>query len=512
MSFLSTIRKLFSPPATIPRQPVVYMRSLPKGRTSTDGNNMPFSSNWTFVPPTDFDANWEIVQFDQAWFERLRLSPSKLVDILIDFSPEVSRALWDYLRMSNAGWEHWAEAPGGIDEHELGNRATQTFIEALEDRYGSMDVVINRMLLSGFVRGAICVELVLDRRGRMPLDLAIVDPSTIRFRKRQDINLGEIWQPGQWIDGKFVPLDIPTFCYLPIDPMLNSPYGRPVVAPAIGTALFTLGVMHDLRRVIQQQGWPKLDIEIDLEKLAAIAPQMMTDGQHFSGFVQNVVDSVASYYGTLEPDDAYVHTSDTVLNRPVGALDSASIGAIDTVIQTLERMITRALKSNSLMMDLGESTSESEANRKYEMYMAGIRSLQHSVEAVLSRLLTLALEAQGIPAKVVWRFAESRASERLRDAQAAMMEIANERAKYDHGWVSQDEASEMITGRPADAPEPRNTQAAAPEMVQGDNDGGEAHNQASTERRILIAELRAGRVAIANAVNTVATNGYHPPA
>lgn len=93
-----------------------------------------------------------------------------------------------------------------------------------------------------------------------------------------------------------------------------------------------------------------------------------------------------------------------------------------------------------------------------------------------------------------------------------MMEIANERAKYDHGWVSQDEASEMITGRPADVPEPRNTQAAAPEMVQGDNDGGEAQNQASTERRILIAELRAGRVAIANAVNTVATNGYHSPA
>lgn len=509
MSVLSAIRKLFSPPAAIPRQPVAYMRALPKGRTSTGGGNMPFSSNWTFVPPSDFDANWEIVQFDQAWFERLRLSPSKLVDILIDFSPEVSRALWDYLRMGNAGWEHWAEAPGGIDEHEPGNRATQAFIETLEDRYGSMDVVINRMLLSGFIRGAICAELVLDRRGRLPLDLAIVDPSSVRFRKRQDSELGEVWQPGQWVDGKFVPLDIPTFRYLPIDPMLNSPYGRPVVAPAIGTALFMLGVMHDLRRVIQQQGWPRLDIGVDLETLAQVAPQMMGDGQTFSDYVAGVVDSIAQFYGTLEPDDAYVHTSDTVLNRPVGALDSASIGAIDTVIQTLERMITRALKSNSLMMDLGESASESEANRKYEMYAAGIKSLQHSVETVLSRLLTLALEAQGIPAKVVWRFAELRASERLRDAQASMMEIANERAKYDHGWISQDQASEEITGQPADVPGPRTAAAAMPGIIQGDNDGGEALNQDSDDRTVMLNELRATRIAIANATNIVATNGYH---
>lgn len=509
MGVLNTVRKFFSPPASVPRQPVVYMRALPKGRTSSSGDDIPFASQWAFVPPTDFDANWQLVQFDNAWFERLRLSPSKLMDILIDFSPEISRALWDQLRMGNAGWEFWSEVPGQADENIQGNQAIQAFVEALEDRYGSMDVVINRMLLSGFVRGAIAAELVLDRRGRMPLDLAVVDPSTIRFRRRQDPDIGEVWQPGQWIGGKFVALDIPTFRYLPIDPMINSPYGRPIAAPALGTALFLLGVMHDLRRVISQQGWPRLDISIDLEKLLAVSQSMLTDGQTFQGYVQHVVDSVASYYSTLESDDAYVHTSDIALNRPVGALDSASIGAIDTVIQTLERMIARALKSNSLMMDLGESSSESEANRKYEMYAAGIKSLQHSVETVLSRLMSLALQAQGIQARAVWRFAELRASERLRDAQAEAMEIANQKAKYDHGWISQDQASEEITGQPADVPEPRTAATAMPGVIQGDNDGGEALNQDSDDRTVMLNELRATRIAVANATNVVATNGYH---
>lgn len=512
MSIIDTVRKLFSPPASVPRAPIVHMRALPRGRTSQDTDNAFGFGAYSFVAPNDYESNWQLVQFDSQWFERLRTTPSKLTDILIDFSPEVSRALWDYLRMGNAGWEFWSERPGSDEEDEQGNQATQAFVDALSDRHGSIDVIVNRMLLAGFMRGAICAELVLDKRGRLPVELATPDPASIRFRKLSDPVIGERWQPGQWIDGKFIALDIPTFRYLPIDPKINDPYGRPVMSPAIGTVLFMLAIMHDLKRVIRQQGWPRLDLEVDLLQLVEVAPQLLANGQNLNDFVESLVDQISQYYATLEPDDAYVHTSNVKVNRPVGALDSTSIDSIDKVIQTLERMITRALKSNSLMMDLGESTSESEANRKYEMYMAGIRSLQHSVEAVLSRLLTLALEAQGIPAKVVWRFAESRASERLRDAQAVMMEIANERAKYDHGWVSQDEASEMITGRPADVPEPRNTQAAAPEMVQGDNDGGEAQNQASTERRILIAELRAGRVAIANAVNTVATNGYHSPA
>lgn len=513
MGFVDTLRKIFYPPAAVSRQPAArpfHFRAMPGGRATKNGDDSFASNTWAFVPPSSHESNWELTQIDPQWFERMRLSPSKLADILIDFSPEVSRALWDYLRMGNAGWEFWAERPNSDAEDERGKQATQAFVDALADRHGSMDVLINRMLLAGFVRGAICAELVLDKRGRMPLELALPDPASIRFRKREDPVIGEVWQPGQWRDGKIVPLDIPTFRYLPIDPMLNVPYGRSIIAPALHVSLFLLGIMHDLRRVIQQQGWPRLDLAIDLEKVLSVAPQLLADGQTAQEYVSHLVDDVARFYATLQPDEAYVHTSDVEINRPVGALDNKSIESIDKVINTLERRITRALKSNSLMMDLGESTSESEANRKYEMYAAGIKSLQHSVETMLGRLLTLALEAQGIQSTVTWRFAELRASERIRDAQADMMEIANERAKYDHGWISQDEASEVITGSPADAPEPRN-RPVLPQPTQGDNDGGEALNRNSDDRSTLIDELRAGRIAIANATHMMVQNGYHAP-
>ena len=102
-----------------------------------------------------------------------------------------------------------------------------------------------------------------------------------------------------------------------------------------------------------------------------------------------------------------------------------------------------------LLMGSNEAVSETHANRQWEIHVAGIRALQHLAENALQRLLRLALEAQGIQADVVWRFAELRGSEALRDAQTEQLRIANARAKFTAGWISQDEAAQEIVGHAA---------------------------------------------------------------
>jgi hypothetical protein len=427
------------------RLPQVSVRAMPRGRTSTDSGDSLQFGGWFIAPPADYEANWQLFNLRARDLECMDVN--RLMEVMADVSPEVSRALHDFQLMCNPGWEARAHIPGQEEQHEAGQAALDEFLSELDDLHGAVDVIFGRYFLAAFLRGALFAELVLDRGGRMPVDLVAPDPASVRFRKRVDPVRGVVWQLGQWQDSGFVPLDLPTVRYVPINPYPGSPYGRPLAAPALFTALFLLNMLHDLRRVIQQQGYPRLDLSIDTEKLRP-SREVMVDPGKLQEWTQAIVAMVEEAYGKLAPDDAYIHTDVVSVNRPVGTVDASSLGMIGDIIAALERMAVRALKTMPLMMGVAEGVTEANANRQWELYAAGIKSMQHYAETMLERLLTLALEAQGIQAEVQFRFAELRAAEELRDAQTEAMQISNAQAKYEAGWISQDEAAEEITGVP----------------------------------------------------------------
>lgn len=503
MGLLDNIRKLFTSP-TAP--PSLHMRAIPGGRASMDSPDAFAGASWLLRPPTDFDTNWQLMQLEARTLDRL--SPATIMDMMTDLSPEVSRALWDFLRLCNPGWEFEALRPGSEVQDKRAMDAIWAFMAELDDLHGSSDVMFGRLFMGPFVRGAFCAELVLDKRGRMPIDIATPDPGGIRFRQRSDPERGQVWQPGQWQGTEFVPLDRPTFRYIPVDPAPGVPYGRALANPALFTAVFLIGTLHDLKRVIQQQGYPRLDLVIDTQRLAETAPQLVADATAFNAYVSDVVSMVATAYSALKPDDAYIHTDQVTVNSSVGAVTQSSLAGIDGIIKALERMCVRALKTMPLMLALGEGSTEGEANRQWEIYAAGIKSIQHYAEALMERLLTLALEAQGIQSDITFRFAELRAAELLRDAQTEAMQIANAKAKYEQGWYSQDEASEEVTGHAADAPEPRTAAGGNADIVQDNGDGQEQLN-GQANRAAVLDELRAARADVAAAMQRVSVNGYH---
>lgn len=478
--------------------PLPSRRALPGGRASQDTLESYPASSWLMVAPNDYESNWQLMNLSAKSFEQIE--PARLLEMLADLSPEVSRALWDFLRMCNPGYEAKALRPGTTEQDERAQAALMAFAGQLSDLYGSPDVVIGRIFMGAFMRGALCAELVLDRRGRRPVDLVTPDPASIRFRQRTDADRGAVWQAGQWQGGKFTPLERPTFRYVPIDPLFGSPYGRPMAAPALFTTLFLLGLLHDLKRVIQQQGYPRLDLSIDTVRLAEAAPQIMSNGEAFQNFTDDIVRQVEAAYSALQPDDAYIHTDVVSVNGPVGTSDS-SLSGIDALITALERMAVRALKTMPLMMGIVEKSGDVQSNRQWEIFAAGIKSIQHYAEATLERLFGLALEAQGIQSTVSFRFAELRAAEMLRDAQTEAMRIANAKAKREEGWISQDEASVEITGSPAVGPAPA-ASTAGPDMVEGSTDGMQLNS-------VWLSELRQGREIVADALDAIQMNGYH---
>jgi hypothetical protein len=434
------------------------------------------------IPPPSPDQNWSALDLGAKTFSRI--NAATLAEYLVDLSPEVSKALFDFLRECNPGYELVASRPGTEEVDPQAQAALDTFISQLNDRQsGIFDVTISRLFMGMFLRGAFLAELVLDEQGRMPLDIATPDPWLVRWRRVEDPVLGSRLILCQWQAGRLVDLDAPTVRYVPVDPLSSTPYGRPLASPALFVCLFMLAVMHDLRRVIQQQGYPRNRVKVSLEEILKAAPQLASSWEALNAEARKAVAEVEQYIPTLEPDDTFVYTSMIDVLDAVGAGGAGNLEGITGVIDWLERSAVRALKTAPFMMAMSQSQTETMANRQFESHMLGIRTLQHYAETPLSRLFTFALQAQGIAATVTMRFEVNRAAERQRDALTDQIEIANARAKYAAGWISQDEASQEVTGHDADQQETRDGGGSPPVAVPATQNPDPGANRATQPGR-----------------------------
>lgn len=489
---------------------IVAARAMAGGRLSQDKTNQSMATR-TITAPADAESEWRVLDLDTQSLGQM--SPARLMELMSDLSPEISVGLWNFLRLCNPGWEARAYQPGSEEEDTAAQRALDDFLTRCTGPYDEttavpFDTIINLLYLGAFLRGAFFGELVLDENGRVPLNLATPDPYSARFARVNHPALGGVWQLGQYQQSQWVPLDRETIRYVPIDPLPGRPYGRALASPALFTALFLIGLLHDLKRVVMQQGYPRIDISVNFEMLADMAPPEAQPGtEEFENWVADVMAEIDSVYSTLQPDDAYVHSDTISVNRPVGTVSAESLGSIDALITKLERMAARAMKQMPLLLGIDESTTDANANRQWEIQTAGIKSIQHLCETMLEGLLQLALEAQGVQAAVEFRFAELRAAEMLRDAQTEQMRIANAMNKYLYGWISHDEAAKEITGRPADADEPRHipNNVAAPDIIGDDGDGAER----VIPWQNVLAEIRAARTAVGDRLEGVFGHNGH---
>lgn len=457
------------------RRPTGMARAVsPRGSVDTLSR---WSGLRTILEPPEESVDWALVDFDAHLLSHKR--PWQIVDLLTTLSPEVARAVWDYLRLLDPGHEITATRPG-TDEPDA--RAQQVLDETrtrISARHGSEKVMHARLFMGAVVRGAFFAELVLDKSGRLPVGLATPDPGTARFRRETDPVEGEVWQLGQVVKGVFRPLTAATVAYLPVDPKPGSPYGRSLVVPAIFPALFILNLMTDLRRVVAQQGYVRPDIALSMEKLQAMLAGDGTsleavDFNDLMDTAQSLIQEAAGAFGSLKPDDGYFHL-DLFTVQTAHGVDASATRAAGDMLEALDRMTARGLKTNPLLMGMAEGVSEANANRQWEIFAAGIKSLQQLCEALLERLYGIALQVQGVAASVRVRFAELRSAEELRDQQTLQLKLTNAILMEQQGYADRDEASVLAVGHAAALPAPLGPVDTAdttdPATTQGDGDG-----------------------------------------
>lgn len=381
--------------------------------------------------------------------ELRRMAPADLILRMIRVSPEMARAHYDFLRMANPGHDLNAVKPGTDEPDETGQAWLDFFERKLGLRRGSPDVCYNEILTNLFVRGASLTELVLGSDVREFIDIVTPDAYTARFKVVSDAEAGgQMWQLGQGEGRAFVALTRPTVKYMAVDKLPGIPYGTSPILPGLFPALFIITMLQDARRVVAQQGWPRLDIMVSVEQImATMKPEDRTKPEAVQAWVQRAVEQIASSYSQLDPDQAWVHSDTVTFGTPIGAI--GNLEGVAPLFTLLERMAVRALKSMPLLFGMPEGVSEANANRQWEVHVAGVRSLQRLAEEALSAHFSLALEANGVPAQARFKFHELRATEELRDAQTMLQKGQVGQLFELLGYWAHDEASMYAAGHPA---------------------------------------------------------------
>lgn len=184
-----------------------------------------------------------------------RYSPQKLLQLLKHNHPDVSQAVWNFKIIGNSGYRIRVTKLDGVSEHASGQKLIDDFIRGLDfysssgyEKSRSLDRIVDQMFDSALLRGAVAMEMVMNKDYSDVLYLAPVDPDTITFK----VEKGRV-VPYQ----ENVRLDIPTFFHEGLDETETDPYGTTPFLSVIQTIAFHQQVLEDLRQVIHNQGYGK---------------------------------------------------------------------------------------------------------------------------------------------------------------------------------------------------------------------------------------------------------------
>lgn len=459
-----------------------YTPTIKKGGRQTQPINAnPFGIlGYSFIPR----LQWQNITYNDIFGGIF--TAQQIMEVLPEISPDVSKALWNTLRLCNPGWDNDFVKVYKMDGETIDKNATDAlklFISGVNRQWGGINNVIDQYFSSAFLEGAVASELVLSEDLKQPLDLFSVDCWTIYFQRDVNQELVPFQQQIVIKNGgqPFVRLNTSTFCYIPLDPRVDDPYGRVPASAALQETYFLMRMLDDLGQVIHNQAWPRTDATIIEESIRNnMPPQYKGDKNKENKFVNKMIGDITAVLEQLKPDDVFVHTESLTFNKN-GAVE-ATLPDIKTIVDVLRMQVIVGLKQLPILMGLTDSSTEAKGTVEYEIYVAGIKSLQRKVENVLENHFMTALNVLGFQSIVEVEFPDIKASNRLIDAQSESLEIENAATMRDQGWMTQDEASIIITGTEAvaDAPTPVQVIVQDPNTI-ADEQGKPATPAASTD-------------------------------
>lgn len=389
-----------------------------------------------------------------SWYENIikrseyrQKNVMETLKVIRDINPDASMAIWNFLRLGNSGHElECLNMKGKPDEQGL--ELLNHLAKRVGKLYGGgLDQLINVFLLTGYTQGAIALEVELNESLDDVVDFHAVDPSSLDFRRNNETGEMELVQKQS--DGRYKVMNPEQVFYHPFDPDIGDPYGRSPILPVLQIVFFQVEVLKDLKAVAHHQGHARLDISVVEEAIMKNIPQsILAQGQDaMMKFVSDYIGQIQAEFDSLKPDDNFFHT-DSVKVDMVGGTNGKSMD-VTKIIDVINQQIVSSLKQLPILLGRNEGTTETHGTIQWQIYVAGIESIQRGIKRLLERAYNVALQVYGRQGRARLTFNELRTADRYKEAQAEEIETRTRITQVQQGWRTNDEAALEMVGHPA---------------------------------------------------------------
>jgi hypothetical protein len=301
------------------------------------------------------------------------------------------------------------------------------------------------------LRGGCGGELVFDKF-LVPAEIRHVDMATIEWFEKSP----GIYKPQQRPPGAsgVINLDIANFFTKSYRQNPTEIYSESIFVSSINTIAARQQVINDLYRIMQKQGYPRIEISVMEEILRKNAPmEMQQNEEKMRQWLNARLSDIASDVSTMRPDAAYVHF-DAIEAKMLNEKGPGTSMNVESVIGVLDSQNQAALKTMSTIIGKGEGGVNT-ASVEARIFSMAAESLNGPIADLFSDMMTLAMRVQGYEGYVTCKFdpVELRPSTELEPQ--LVLKSGRLRQDLSDGLITDDEYHIMMYNRirPDSAPE-----------------------------------------------------------
>jgi hypothetical protein len=203
-------------------------------------------------------------------------------------------------------------------------------------------------------------------------------------------------RPGEKWFGQYKEIDTPTFIYEELDPLVDDPYGRTPILPVLQIVFFHLQVMQDLKAVVHNQGYPRMDISI-LEDvmLKSIPRNIAGDPNKQREWLAQRMDEMLKHFNSLNPDDALVHWDSIKVEYLKGSGTGPMID-VKKLIDIIDTQMATSLKTLLTLLSRHQGSTETYSSVDTQLYIKTVESARSVTKRFWKRAFSMAARVRGV--------------------------------------------------------------------------------------------------------------------
>lgn len=328
------------------------------------------------------------------------------IEFLKKVNPDVSMAVWNFVRLANQGNSIEFYAPGKSKDRltNLENEWRDFAARINEISNSGLDGLIDQFHYSSFLLGAQGCEVEVTDDRKDIYDVYPVKPQSIKW-ELQEINGRKTWVPFQWVSMKKVYLDKKhaNFFWVPSDPDIGDPRGTLTMTPVLQAIDFQMQILQDLQAVLHHQGWPRDDFEIILERMMTYCPaHIKSDSTKLDAWLKEQYNNVVATLQKIKPDSDIVHFDDVKRNPSTNNTNGRSLD-VRAIQELVDTQTLSGLKQMAIFMNRNQGVTESWGTVQFKIFCSGIASCQRGSKRLVEEIARLWLRVNGYQAVPVFK-------------------------------------------------------------------------------------------------------------